>query len=104
MNGWTPATVTLDADGNVLTVSVTESRFTPHSVEVLLASRRREQSLNEHGIPYAEAMDPANQFRFRAVGPRIDWSAEAVRKAQKAYREQNKDVDMSSLRWGVEKA
>lgn len=84
-------------------MTVTESRFTPSAVETLLASRRRERSVNEHGIPYVEAMDPANQFKFKVVGPRTDWSAEALRRAQAIYRAQNKGVDLSSLRWDVEK-
>ena len=95
--------MTLDADGNVLTVAVTQSRFTPAAVEVLLASRRREGETNELGIPIAEAMDPANQFRFKAVGPRTDWSVDALRRAQATYRADNKDVDTGALRWGVEK-
>lgn len=103
MGGWTPATVTVNADGDVVSVTVTESRFRPGDVELLLASRRLEHAYNEHGVPYAEAMDPDNQFRFKAVGPRTDWSAETLRRAQDAYRKQNKDVDMSSLRWSVEK-
>jgi len=103
LNGWTPATVTLDAAGEVVSVTVTQSRFTPAAVETLLASRRLEHGYNEHGIPYVEAMDPENQFKFKAVGPRTDWAVEAVNRAQSMYREANKDVDMSALRWGVEK-
>lgn len=86
----------------MLSVTVSQSRFTPEAVEVLLASRRLEQATNEHGVLYAEAMDPANQFRFKAVH-RTDWSAEAVRRAQSLHRAENPDADLSSLRWGVEK-
>lgn len=102
LNGFTPATVTLDADGNVLSVTVTQSRFTPAAVEELLESRRRERSVNEYGIPYAEAMDPRNQFRFKAAY-RTDWSVEVVRRAQAQMRQADKNADLSALRWSVEK-
>lgn len=50
----------------------------------------------------SEALDPANQFRYRVVGPFTDWSAEALRRAQDVYKKTNPDADMSSLRWDVE--
>lgn len=95
--------MTLNADGDVVSVTVTESRFTPMDVDILLGSRRLDASRNEHGIPYAEAMDDANQHKFKAVGPRMDWSAEAIRRAKARYDDANKHTDTSSVRWSVEK-
>lgn len=44
LHGWTPKTVTVDAEGNVVSVAVTQSRFTPREVTLLLASRRAESA------------------------------------------------------------
>lgn len=94
--------MTLDADGNVLTVSVSEPRFTALEVETLLAARRLEFSRNDLGIPHDVAMDPANQGRFNVIGPRRDWSEDAVNQKKADYRRRYPDADMSSLRWSVE--
>jgi hypothetical protein len=102
LNGHPQTSVTYDASGEVVSVTVTEPRFTPNEVETLLAARRLEASRNEFGILRDVAMDPENQFKFRVVGPRRDWSAEAVRKAQEDYRRRYKDADMSTLRWSAE--
>lgn len=81
-----------------------ESEFSPDDVAMMLESRRRESvPRNAYGVPLHEAMDPANQFAFDVVGPRMDFSAAKVHKTQAAYREKNKDADMSALHWAVER-
>ena len=67
MNGWSPSSVTRDADGKVLSVTTTEPRFTPDDKALLLASRRRVRGT--HGILMSEALDPANQFAFEVEPP-----------------------------------
>jgi hypothetical protein len=81
---------------------VTEPRFTASELETLLAARRLEQSRNDLGIPHHVAMDPDNQFKFKVVGPRRDWSEEAVRLVKEDYRRSYPDADMSTLRWSAE--
>lgn len=92
----------MNADGDVVSVSVTEPRFTPDEVGLLLAARRLELSRNDYGIPRDVAMDADNQWGFKIVGPRMDWAEETVRRAKVAYKQSNPDADMSSLHWSVE--
>ncbi len=100
--GWSPRTVTVDAEGKVLSVSVTESRFTTRERSLLLASVRLENAArNGHGILLSEAMDPDNQFAFEGFGPRKDWSEIAAAAHQKAYLAEHPNVDTTGLRWGV---
>lgn len=80
-----------------------EAEFSPDDVAVLLESRRTERvPRGSHGFPLAIAMDPGNQFRFKPVGPRVDWAAKAVAKAEDDYKKQNPGADMTGLRFGIE--
>ena len=63
LKGWEPREVTdVFEDGKLIRRTVTrrEPEFTPRELNKLLASVELERDLNPHGIPYAEAIDPAN--------------------------------------------
>lgn len=95
---------TLDAEGRVVSVTVTESRFTPEERALLIASRRAEQVLiGEHGLPLSEAMDDKNQFAYEGTGPRTDWAQKAIDDRVKAYKAQHPDADTHALRFGVKR-
>lgn len=88
LNGWSPATVTTDAAGNVVSVTVAESRFTRAEVDVLLASRRDEREpRGRHGYTLSEATDPANADAFYVENPTRDFAQQAYDRAAKAYRD-----------------
>lgn len=104
LNGWAPKTVTLDPDGVVLSVTVTQPRFTPRERAVLLASRRAEQARRgQHGQLMSEATDPKNQFAYQARGPITDWAQKKLDEAEDAYKKKYPDADMGSLHFWVEK-
>ncbi len=105
LNGWTPKTVTLDAAGNVLSVTVTQPRFTPRERALLLASRRVENApRGRHGQLMSEATDPKNQFAYQARGPITDWAQKKLDEAEDAYKKKYPNADMGSLHFWVEKA
>lgn len=103
LNGDPQATVTFSADGAVLSVAVSEPRFTATDKAVLLASRRSENDRGSHGMLMSEALDPANQYKFTVGPPVIDHAAAALEKAKKAYRDRWPEADMGSMLWRVEK-
>ncbi|WP_417556165.1 hypothetical protein [Microbacterium sp.] len=97
--------MTLDADGNVVSVTVAAPRFTPRERALLLASRRAEKvQRGRHGIPIAEATDPKNQFGFKVPPPSQDWAQKKLNEAHTAYAKEHPGVDMGSLLWRVERA
>ncbi len=103
LNGWAPKTVTLDADGNVLSVTVTQPRFTPRERALLLASRRSEKALRgRHGLLLSEATDAKNQFAFKVPPPAQDWAQKKLNDVQDAYKKAHPGVDTDSLIWRVE--
>lgn len=93
LNGWSPASVTVDGQGRVVSVTVTEPRFTVEDKAVLLASFRESRVLrNSLGIPLVEATDDANKKKYRVkVPPRADHAETALRNAQKAWSDEYKD-------------
>lgn len=102
LHGWAPTTVTVDADGNVLSVAATSPRFTRRDVDLMLASRRAEQApRGSHGLLLSEATDPAHQYAWKADLPTTDFAAAALKKAQDQYAKSYPDADMSSLLWRV---
>lgn len=104
LNGWVPATVTFGAAGEVVSVSVSEPRFTRDEVALLLASRRAEGApRGEHGLLLSEAMDPANQFAFEATDPVMDWAQKTLNAARDAYRKKFPKSDMSAVHIRVRK-
>jgi len=98
LNGEPQASVTFDPDGNVLSVTVAEPRFTPADKATLLASRRLEMApRGDHGILLAEALDPANQFAFEVEPPVMDWAAGARNSFIETYKKRHPNVDMSAM-------
>lgn len=105
LNGWTPATITRDADGNVTSVSVTEPRFTRAEKALLLVARRRAlEPRGPHGVRLSEATDPANDptswdatGKFVVPLPKVDFAAEALKAAQAKWPEDDK----RTLLWSV---
>lgn len=103
LNGWTPSTVTFDASGDVVSVSVSEPRFTAHEKTLLLLSRRKDaEPRGSHGMLLSESTDPKNQYRYDVDQPTADFAALAINRAQDAYKRRWPDADMSSLLWRVE--
>lgn len=103
LHGWTPATVTRDAKGRVVSVATSEPRFTRDEVALLLASRRVEQEpRGSHGHLLSQATDPKSRGRWKAQLPTVDFAARELNAAQDAYRKQYPDADMDSLLWAVE--
>lgn len=104
LHGWSPRTVTVDADGKVLSVSVTEPRFTRREVARLLASRRLEnEPRGSHGFRMSEALDPKNAYAFQAEEPLTDFAAKALHDAQEKYKSDWPDAVMDVLRWRLKK-
>jgi hypothetical protein len=104
LNGWAPRSVTLDADGNVVSVTAAAPRFTPRERALLLASRRAEKvQRGRHGIPTSEATDRRNQFSFKVPPPSQDWAQKKLNEVQAAYEKSHPGVDMGSLLWRVER-
>lgn len=105
LNGWAPASVTYSPDGEVLSVTVSEPRFTPAEKAALLAARRSANApRGSHGFLLAEASDPKNQFAFQVPPPSRDWAQAKLNEAHEAYRKRYPDADMDSLLWRVEMA
>ncbi|RUQ06685.1 hypothetical protein D8M34_06600 [Microbacterium sp. HSID17254] len=106
--GWEPSTVTTyeyDGSGRVVrAVTVQESEFSDWDVAALLADRAEAAvPRGPHGIPIADATDPANQYKFSVELPTTDFAARALHEAQERYRKQYPDADMGSLLWRVER-
>lgn len=102
--GWSPKTVTLDADGAVLSVSRSEPRFTPRERALLLASRRAARApRGQHGHLLSESTNADNQFAYRVSGPRMDWAAKALSDAEESYKKKHPNADMKALHFSVEK-
>ena len=102
LNGWSPASVTVDAQGVVLSVTVSEPRFTPADKAALLLSRRADhEPRGRHGLPLSVAMDPNNQFAFDVPAPSTDWAQATLNAAQDRFHTAWPDADMDSLLWSV---
>lgn len=90
LNGHAARTVTVGPDGEVLSVTVSEPRFTRAEKNALLASRRAERApRGSHGLLLSEATDPGNQFAFKVPPPITDHAQVALSKAQEAYEKQH---------------
>ena len=93
-----------DADGVLtgVTVVTRDPEFTSAGVALLLASRRKAVEQFSHGIPLAEAMDPANQFAFEAQEkPAVDYADKALKDAQdRFYDARPKGESRNGHRWG----
>lgn len=104
LNGWAPASVTYDQDGQIVSVTVTEPRFTPAEKAALLMARRAAMApRGRHGHLIAEATDEKNQFAYSVRPPTRDWAQVKLNQAQEEYRKRFPDADLDSLLWTVEK-
>lgn len=104
MNGWSPRTVTLGADGQLTSVTVTEARFTPGEVSALLASRRAQHApRGPHGLLLSEATDPSNQFKFHVPEPITDHAQVPLSAAKADWAKKNPNTDPETRLWRVEK-
>lgn len=75
-----------DESGRLLrSLTSAEPEWRAEDVDILLASRFDELSRGSHGVPMAEATDPANQFAYVA-SVRTDWAARAQADAIAAAR------------------
>ena len=83
-------------------VTVRESEYNDRDRALIAASWRADQApRGRHGIPLSEAMDPANQFAYEAVGPREDFAQSAINKAQDAFEKTRPKEDHRSISFGV---
>ena len=98
--------MTVDAAGEVVAVTVTEPRFTPEEVGLLLASRRDdEKPRGEHGVALEVATDPKNQGRFKVGLPVRDFAQEALDAEREKYRKTyGDDYHRYAFLWRVELA
>ncbi len=105
LNGWAPASVTYAPDGEVLSVTVQEPRFTPEDKALLLAARRKDRApRGSHGLTIEDAADPKNFGRFKVDAPTTDFAAKALHEAQESWRKKHGDqAGMEYLLWRVEK-
>ena len=104
LNGWSPASVTYSPEGVVLSVTVTEPRFTVDEKARLLASRRSEAApRGPHGRLIAEVTDPDNQFAYSVPPPVTDWAQKKLNEEQERYKKKYPNVDTTALLWRLEK-
>lgn len=103
LHGWSPKSLTLNADGSVASVTVTQARFTPREVALLLASRRSEHApRSSTGILLADATDPAKSDAFVVPLPTTDFAAKALRIAQRKYEQRWGEESLDDTLWRVE--
>lgn len=101
LNGWSPSTVTVNADGDVVSVSVAEPRFTPKERALLLLSRRNANApRGRHGHLISDATNPDLRGEWQIDTPTRDFVQEKINKEQAAYRKKwGESADMDSLLW-----
>ena len=92
-----------DGDRLVGSVTVREPEWTPAEVALRLAlGRVKAVPRNRLGVPLAEAMDPANQFKYQGLDkPEMDWSEKAVEDKKDAFYKANPDASRNGHRWGL---
>lgn len=104
LNGHAAHSVTYGPDGEVLSVTVHEPRFTPQEKMLLIQARRLAQApRNEYGWLMSEATDPKNFGRFRVPPPTTDLVAKAIGEAVEAWEKTNGEGSAKYLLWGAEK-
>lgn len=73
-------------------------------VALHIAQARIQSGIGSHGIPMAEAMDPANQFMFRGFPvPQVDWAEKARQDAKDAFYRSNPEANRNGHMWGVKR-
>lgn len=93
-------TYVYDGDRLVRSVTVREPEFDEHERVLQLAASRR--VVGDHGIPLDVAMDPANQFAFKAPKkPLMDWAEKAQKDDMDSYyATRPKGESRNGHRWG----
>lgn len=86
----------------MVSVTVTESRFTPFEKALLLASRRADNvPRGSHGILVSDATDPKIQDQWVAE-PVTDFAQKALNAEMEKWRNMYGDaVDMDAMLWRV---
>lgn len=88
----------------MVSVTITEPRFSRADVELLLASRRAERApRNPYGVLLSEATDPAMKGRWVIPNPSRDFPAQMLHARQAEYRKKYPDADHGSLLWRVDR-
>ena len=104
LHGHAPATHTYSPDGELVSVTIAEPRFTPAEVGLLLAARRAQQEpRGAHGHLMTEATDPANQGRFVMSEPVTDFAQKAYEQGMEKARARYGDEMLKYLVLTVEK-
>ncbi len=104
LNGHAAHSETYGPDGDVLSVTVHEPRFTFEDKALLLVARRRALApRGPHGWLMSEATDPKNVGKFRVDAPTTDLVAEAIGKAIEAWETKYGEGSAKYLLWGAEK-
>lgn len=104
LNGHAAHSVTYGPDGEVLSVTVHEPRFTPMEKALLIVARRKANApRGSHGWLLSEATDKKNAGRFRVEGPDTDLVAKAIGDRAELWEKQNGEGSSKYLLWQVEK-
>ncbi|MCK8477232.1 hypothetical protein [Microbacterium aurugineum] len=93
LHGHATETRTYSPDGELVSISFAEARFTPTEVGKLLAARRSaNEPRSRTGWKMSEATDPKNMGKFRLGEPVVDFALKAhiegMDSAEKKYGEQ----------------
>lgn len=83
-------------------VTVREPEYTARDRALLLQSLAdRKQPRGPHGIPIAEATDPAHQYDWEVDLPTQDFAQQQLNRYIDKYKKTYPDADLSALLWKV---
>lgn len=93
----------VDANGDVVSVTVAEPRFTPWEKALLLAARRaRDVPRDSNGVLISDAIDPKNQGKFEVPLPTTNFAKKALHDVQTAWQKDHGEMSgMDYLMWEV---
>jgi hypothetical protein len=84
-------------------VTFKEPEFDRHELNLLLAYRLYQASINRFGTPIAEATDPANQYKYHSdPAPTMDWQEwehDRVTRAYYAREDPENPMPRAAHRW-----
>lgn len=104
LNGHAAHSVTYGPDGEVLSVTVQEPRFTLQEKMLLVQARRRALApRGPHGWLISEATDPKNFGRFKALPPVTDLVSKTIGDAVEAWENAHGEGSAKHLLFGVER-
>ena len=97
--------VTYSPDGDVLSVTVSEPRFTVAEKMLLIEARRRARApRGEHGWLMSVATDPKNAGRVKVGLPYTDFVAKAIGERVEAWEKENGEGSARYLIFNAELA